>query len=87
VRAYRDAGDDLAELHAKLDRVQDRIDTESLNAEEWNILYRLRLQAEHEVFEREVRGGDDGGGNGRPAGRGDRPGVSGRTSGRRSRRP
>jgi hypothetical protein len=88
IDARRDAGDDLRDLHERLDRVQERIDTESLNAEEWNILYRLRLQAEHELFEREVRG-DGPGGNGRGSGRGDGAGraVSGRTSGRRSRRP
>jgi hypothetical protein len=56
VAAYRDAGDDLRKLHEKLDEVQERIDTESLNAEEWNILYRLRLQAEHEVAERQFDG-------------------------------
>jgi hypothetical protein len=53
VKAYREAGDDLGRLHRALDRVQERIDTESLNTEEWNILYRLRLQAEHEVAERD----------------------------------
>jgi len=80
VQARREAGDDLRDLHERLDQVQERIDTESLNAEEWNILYRLRLQAEHELFEREVRGdGANGDGRGRA--------VSGRRSGRRSRRP
>jgi hypothetical protein len=82
VQARSDAGDDLRDLHDRLDRVQERIDTESLNTEEWNILYRLRLQAEHEVFERTVRG-DDGHSRGDGQGRA----VSARTSGRRSRRP
>ncbi len=82
VEARREAGDDLRNLHERLDEVQERIDTGSLNAEEWNILYRLRLQAEHELFEREVRG-DGANGDGRAKGRA----VSGRTSGRRSRRP
>jgi hypothetical protein len=69
VSAYRDATDDLAELHRKLDRVQERIDAESLNAEEWNILYRLRLQAEHEVAERQLAGSgaDDANGKQRRA--------------------
>lgn len=57
VSAYREAGDDLRKLHRALDETQQRIDTGSLNTEEWNILYRLRLQAEHEVAER------DGGGS------------------------
>jgi len=56
IKAYREAGDDLGRLHSALDRVQERIDTESLNTEEWNILYRLRLQAEHEVAERDGNG-------------------------------
>jgi hypothetical protein len=88
IAAREEAGDDLRDLHERLDRVQERIDTESLNAEEWNILYRLRLQAEHELFEREVRGG---GTNGNGRGEGGEGGavsaVSARTSGRRTRRP
>lgn len=60
VKAFNDAGSDLRKLHTALDSVQKRIDTESLNAEEWNILYRLRLQAEHEVAERQLSGNDDG---------------------------
>lgn len=65
VEAYREAGDDLSKLHRALDTTQERIDTESLNAEEWNILYRLRLQAEHEVAERQL--GDGANGDGRRA--------------------
>jgi hypothetical protein len=63
VEAYREAGDDLGKLHRALDEAQERIDTESLNTEEWNILYRLRLQAEHEVAERDsgAAGGSNGG--------------------------
>jgi hypothetical protein len=60
VEAFRGAGRDLQKLHRDLDRVQERIDTESLNAEEWNILYRLRLQAEHEVAERQLSENGDG---------------------------
>jgi hypothetical protein len=34
-------------LRHRLDEVQDRIDAASLNVDEWNVLYRLRLQVEH----------------------------------------
>ena len=54
VEAYRDAGSDLGALHRKLDEVQERVDSQSLEVEEWNLLYRLRLQAEHEVAERQL---------------------------------
>jgi hypothetical protein len=33
-------------LRRRLDEIQERIDAASLDAEEWNILYRMRLQAE-----------------------------------------
>lgn len=33
-------------LGRRLDEVQERIDTANLNVDEWNVLYRLRLQAE-----------------------------------------
>ena len=56
VKAYRAAGDDLVALHRRLDEVQERVDRGSLNVEEWNLLYRLRLQAEHEVAERRLSG-------------------------------
>ena len=56
VKAYRAAGDDLVALHRRLDEVQARVDRGSLNVEEWNLLYRLRLQAEHEVAERRLSG-------------------------------
>jgi hypothetical protein len=56
--ARRDAGDDLASLHRQLDEIQQRIDGRSLNLEEWNLLYRLRLQAEHEVAARDVTAPD-----------------------------
>lgn len=76
VAARREAGDDLRDLHERLDHVQRRIDSESLSAEEWNILYRLRLQAEHEVFERSVRGRAEG--DAQDNGQGAEPAVSGR---------
>jgi hypothetical protein len=47
--ALVDAGRDpagLAELRARLDRVQAEIDAASLSIDEWNVLYRLRLQVE-----------------------------------------
>jgi hypothetical protein len=54
VKVYQSAGGDVAALHRELDEVQARVDAASLNVEEWNLLYRLRLQAEHEVLEREL---------------------------------
>lgn len=69
LQARSDAGGDIDSLHRRLDEVQRRIDAESLNAEEWNLLYRLRLQAEHEVMEHHL----DGGGGG--AARGPSPGA------------
>ena len=41
-----EANGDLDRLRRELDGVQSRIDRASLNAEEWNVLYRLRLQVE-----------------------------------------
>lgn len=38
---------DLDAMRRRLDGVQERIDVASLNSEEWNVLYRLRLQLEH----------------------------------------
>jgi hypothetical protein len=37
---------DPDDVPARLDRVQDRMDRASLSADEWNLLYRLRLQVE-----------------------------------------
>jgi hypothetical protein len=45
------ANGDLAALRERFDAVQERIDSASLNSEEWNVLSRMRLQAEHEVTE------------------------------------
>lgn len=55
--------DELKELHSRadgnmdalrerLDAVQERIDVAHLNTEEWNVLYRLRLQVEQSVARR-----------------------------------
>ena len=40
------ANGDLDRLRRRLDRIQARIDRASLNTEEWNVLYRLRLQVQ-----------------------------------------
>jgi hypothetical protein len=50
--------DDAAELQAGLHDVQERIDAASLNLEEWNILYRLRLQLELDVMQRAANSKD-----------------------------
>ncbi|MGQ0608475.1 MAG: hypothetical protein ACT4OQ_08445 [Chloroflexota bacterium] len=51
-RLHESANGDVETLRAKLDDVQERIDVASLNTEEWNVLYRLRLQLEHDVVRR-----------------------------------
>jgi hypothetical protein len=51
-----DASDgSVAELTRRLDELQEKIDAADLKLEEWNVLYRLRLQ-----IERDVRKGADG---------------------------
>jgi hypothetical protein len=45
-RIRRDADGDVRALTDRLDELQVRIDEAPLNGEEWNVLYRLRLQAE-----------------------------------------
>lgn len=40
------ANGDRAALRERLDAVQERMDVASLNGEEWNVLYRMRLQLE-----------------------------------------
>lgn len=44
--AHREADGDVATLRPRLDAIQERMDTASLNDEEWNVLYRRRLQIE-----------------------------------------
>jgi hypothetical protein len=51
-RLHGSADGDAEALRAKLDEVQGRIDVASLNSEEWNVLYRLRLQLEQDVARR-----------------------------------
>ncbi len=48
------ANGDLDRLRRRLDGIQARIDRASLNAEEWNVLYRLRLQVEDRVERRQA---------------------------------
>jgi hypothetical protein len=51
-RLHKSANGDVEALRRDLDAVQERIDVASLNAEEWNVLYRLRLQLEQDVARR-----------------------------------
>jgi len=51
---HESANGDLPGLRHKLSAVQERIDVASLNSEEWNVLYRLRLQLE-QAAERKAR--------------------------------
>jgi hypothetical protein len=51
-RLHEAADGDVDALRADLDEVQARIDVASLNTEEWNVLYRLRLQLEQNVARR-----------------------------------
>jgi hypothetical protein len=46
IAAHGDARGDVPRLRARLDEIQERMDTASLNSEEWNVLYRRRLQVE-----------------------------------------
>lgn len=50
--AYESANGDVDGLRRKLDEVQRRMDAASLNSEEWNVLYRLRLQVEQAATQR-----------------------------------
>ena len=44
--AHHGANGDVEELSRRLDEIQAEMDTASLNSEEWNVLYRRRLQVE-----------------------------------------
>lgn len=46
LEAHREADGDVERLRERLDEIQEEIDTASLNSEEWNVLYRRRLQIE-----------------------------------------
>ncbi|MCA1588559.1 MAG: hypothetical protein LC744_07885 [Chloroflexi bacterium] len=49
---HRDADGDVRAVRRRLDDVQERMDVASLNSEQWNVLYRLRLQFEQDVSRR-----------------------------------
>ena len=46
LEAHQGADGDVERLRERLDEIQAVMDTESLNSEEWNVLYRRRLQIE-----------------------------------------
>ena len=50
--ARKAANGDVDGLRRRLDEVQDRMDAASLNSEEWNVLYRMRLQVEQAATRR-----------------------------------
>jgi hypothetical protein len=50
--ARESANGDVDGLRRRLDEVQRRVDAASLNSEEWNVLYRLRLQVEQAATRR-----------------------------------
>ena len=56
MRLARDRDGKLDELVADLDRLQERIDSTSLKSDEWNVLYRLRLQIERQARLQEAGG-------------------------------
>jgi hypothetical protein len=58
LEAHRGAHRDVDALRARLDEIQERMDTASLNDEEWNVLYRRRLQIELHA-RAEQQGADD----------------------------
>jgi hypothetical protein len=46
LEAHQRLADDVDALRARLDEIQDTMDTASVNSEEWSVLYRRRLQIE-----------------------------------------
>ena len=54
MEAHAAANGDHAGLERRLDEIQGRIDAASLNSEEWNVLYRLRLQVADRAGRHEV---------------------------------
>ena len=48
------ANGDIRAVRARLEEIQHRMDSCSLDLVEWNLLYRLRLQVEREALEREA---------------------------------
>lgn len=52
MEAHESANGDVDAMRARLDEIQERMDTESLGGDEWNVLYRLRLQVEQAASRR-----------------------------------
>ncbi len=52
IKAHAEANGDVDAMRERLDDIQGRIDTASVNGEEWNVLYRLRLQVEQAASRR-----------------------------------
>jgi hypothetical protein len=52
--AHASANGDVTGLRDRLDRIQDEMDGEALNGDEWNVLYRLRLQLEQATAHRDA---------------------------------
>lgn len=52
LEVHRATDGDLDAMRGRLERIQERIDVASLNTEEWNVLYRLRLQLEQAAGDR-----------------------------------
>lgn len=52
---HREANGDLRAATRRLDEVQERMDAESFDSEQWNVLYRLRLQVEQDLARRSRR--------------------------------
>lgn len=48
-RAHAEADGDLEALRGRFDDVQAKMDVASLNSEEWNVLYRIRLELESDA--------------------------------------
>lgn len=46
---HAESNGDVDAIRERLDGLQDRIDRATLSSEDWNVLYRLRLQIEHRV--------------------------------------
>ena len=46
LEVHRDVDCDIDEIERRLDEIQERMDTASIASEEWNVLYRRRLQVE-----------------------------------------
>jgi hypothetical protein len=50
IQIHGEAGGDVGALVAQLERLQERIDSAPIASDEWNVLYRLRLQVEREAM-------------------------------------